>query len=90
MGIKTNLIVSIDEDVTGGDTSIINFKTTDAGNIVTECAIPKVAIKLTDLEEAVKELRHFFTLRKHIDIVANSSQLSQDNNPIIFEYNAAE
>lgn len=83
--IRTNLTVSLDEDVTSGETSVLNMRTTDAGNIVVECTIPKVAVKLEDLEEAVKELRSFFTDRKHIDIVANSSQVI-DNSQFSFEY----
>ena len=65
--IRTNLMVSIDEDVVSGDTSVLNMKTTDAGNIIIECAVPKVAVKLADLEEAIKELRNFFITQKHID-----------------------
>lgn len=87
--IRTNLIVSIDEDTVSGDTSVLNLKTTDAGNIILECSVPKVAIKLEDLEEAVKELRSFFITQKHIDVVANDSQLV-DTNQLTFEYNAAE
>jgi len=83
--IRTNLTVSLDEDVTSGETSVLNMRTTDTGNIIVECAIPKVAVKLEDLEEAVKELRGFFTDRKHIDIVANSSQVI-DNSQFSFEY----
>ena len=80
--IRTNLIITLDEDVVSGDTSVISMKTTDAGNIIVECSIPKVAIKLEDLEEAVKELRSFFITQKHIEVVANSSQLN-------FEYGEA-
>lgn len=87
--IRTNLLVSLDEDVVGGDTSVISMKTTDAGNIVIECAVPKVAIKLEDLEEAVKELRSFFITQKHIDVVANNSQVV-DNAQLNFEYGVAE
>ena len=87
--IRSNLIVSIDEDAVSGDTSVLNLKTTDAGNIVLECSVPKVAIKLEDLEEAVVHLRSFFIKEKHIDTVANSSQVV-DNNQLTFEYNAAE
>lgn len=87
--IRTNLIVSIDEDVVSGDTSVLTLKTTDTGNIVMECSVPKVAIKLEDLEEAVKSLRSFFIDEKHIDIVANSSQVV-DNNQLNFEYGDAQ
>jgi hypothetical protein len=87
--IRTNLIVSIDEDTVSGDTSVLNLKTTDAGNIILECSVPKVAIKLEDLEEAVKELRSFFITQKHIDVVANSTHIA-DSTQLTFEYNAAE
>ena len=87
--IRTNLVVSLDEDTVSGDTSVVNFKTTDSGNIILECSVPKVALKLDDLEEAIKELRNFFITQKHIDVVANSSQVV-DNNQLTFEYNAAE
>lgn len=89
MGIRTNLLVSLDEDTISGDTSVINFKTTDAGNIIVECSVPKVAIKLNDLEEAIKELRSFFITQKHIDVVVNSSQVV-DNAQLNFEYGTVE
>jgi len=89
MGIRTNLLVALDEDVVGGDTSVINFKTTDAGNIVIECSVPKVAIKLEDLEEAIKELRSFFITQKHIDVVSNTIHVD-NSNQINFEYGAVE
>jgi hypothetical protein len=82
-------MVSIDEDVVSGDTSVLNMKTTDAGNIIIECAVPKVAVKLADLEEAIKELRNFFITQKHIDVVANSLEVV-DTNQISFEYGEAE
>jgi hypothetical protein len=85
MGIRTNLLVSLDEDTVSGDTSVINLKTTDAGNIVIECSVPKVAIKLNDLEDAVKELRSFFITQKHIDVVANSSHVA-DTTQLNFTY----
>ena len=87
--IRTNLLVSLDEDVVPGDTSVISMKTTDAGNIVIECAVPKVAIKLEDLEEAVKELRSFFITQKHIDVVASNSQVV-DTAQLNFEYGVTE
>jgi hypothetical protein len=80
MGIKTNLIITLDEDVVSGDTSVIALKTTDAGNIVVECSIPKVAVKLEDLEETVRELRNFFTTQKHIDVVANSTHVADSTH----------
>ena len=86
--IRTNLIITLDEDVVSGDTCVLSMKTTDAGNIVFECNIPKVSIKLEDLEQAVKELRNFFTTQKHIDIVANDSQVV-DTNQLVFEYQEA-
>ena len=90
MGIRTNLLVALDEDTIGGDTSVINFKTTDAGNIIIECSVPKVAIKLEDLEEAIKELRSFFITQKHIDIVATKPQTTDGLSQINFEYGAVE
>lgn len=87
--IRTNLLVSLDEDVVSGDTSVISMKTTDAGNIIVECTVSKVAIKLEDLEEAVKELRSFFITQKHIDVVANNSQVV-DTAQLNFEYGVAE
>lgn len=87
--IRTNLTVSLDEDTVSGDTSVVNFRTTDAGNIIVECLVPKVGIKLQDLEEAVKELRSFFITQKHIDIVANSAEVS-DNTQLNFEYGDAQ
>jgi prophage tail gpP-like protein len=87
--IRTNLIITLDEDVVSGDTSVISLKTTDSGNIIVECGIPKVALKLEDLEEAVKELRKFFITQKHIDVVANDSQVI-DPNQLTFEYGVAE
>jgi hypothetical protein len=89
MGIKSNLIVSLDEDVVSGDTSVISFKTTDAGNIIVECTVAKVAIKLSDMESAIKELRSFFIDKKHIDVVANSTEVVE-NSQITFEYGVAE
>jgi hypothetical protein len=86
--MRTNLIVSLDEDVVSGETSVINMKTTDAGNIIIECVVPKVAIKLSDLEEAVKELRSFFIEKKHIEVVANSSQIIEPQ--LSFEYGIEE
>jgi hypothetical protein len=90
--IRTNLIVSIDEDTVSGDTSVLNLKTTDAGNIILECSVPKVAIKLEDLEEAIVHLRSFFIKEKHIDAVAKELSDTQvvDTNQLTFEYNAAE
>lgn len=85
--IRTNLMVSIDEDVVSGETSVISMKTTDAGNIIVECLVPKVAVKLEDLEEAIKELRNFFITQKHID--AKATQVV-DNNQLSFEYSDAE
>ena len=89
MGIRTNLLVSLDEDTAGGDISVINLKTTDAGNIVIECSVPKVAIKLDDLEDAIKELRSFFITQKHIDVVANSVHVA-DSTQLNFAYGEAE
>jgi hypothetical protein len=86
--IRTNLIITLDEDVVSGDTSVISMKTTDAGNIIIECSIPKVAIKLDDLEEAIKELRKFFITQKHIDVIANTSQVV-DSTQLVFEYSEA-
>lgn len=88
MGISTNLIVSLNEDVVSGDTNVISMKTTDAGNIIFETSLSKVAIKLEDLEEAVKELRSFFITQKHIDVVANSSKVVEPQ--LSFEYGVAE
>ncbi len=45
-----------------------------------ECSIPKVAIKLEDLEETVRELRNFFTTQKHIDVVANSTHVADSTH----------
>jgi hypothetical protein len=87
--IHANLIITLDEDTVSGDTSVVSFKTTDAGNIILESSIPKVALKLEDLEEAVKELRMFFIIKKHIDVVPNESQVA-DPNQLTFEYGAAE
>lgn len=87
--IHANLIITLDEDTVSGDTSVVSFKTTDAGNIILESSIPKVALKLEDLEEAVKELRMFFIIKKHIDVVPNESQVV-DPNQLSFEYGAAE
>ena len=87
--IHANLIITLDEDTVSGDTSLVSFKTTDAGNIILESSIPKVALKLEDLEEAVKELRMFFIIKKHIDVVPNESQVV-DPNQLTFEYGAAE
>jgi hypothetical protein len=87
--IHANLIITLDEDTVSGDTSVVSFKTTDAGNIILESSIPKVALKLEDLEEAVKELRMFFIIKKHIDVVPNESQVV-DPNQLTFEYGAAE
>ncbi len=87
--IHANLIITLDEDTVSGDTSVVSFKTTDAGNIILESSIPKVALKLEDLEEAVKELRMFFIIKKHIDVVPNESQVA-DHNQLTFEYGAAE
>jgi len=84
--IRTNLTVSLDEDVVSGDTSVINLRTTDAGNIIVECSVPKVAIKLEDLEEAIKELRKFFITQKHIDVTAIKSETSQELAQLNFEY----
>jgi len=85
--IRTNLTVSLDEDTTGGDTSVLNMRTTDAGNVVVECSVPKVAVKLEDLEEAIKELRNFVITQKHIDVVANSTHVL-DSTQLNFEYGA--
>jgi hypothetical protein len=87
--IHANLIITLDEDTVSGDTSVVSLKTTDAGNIILESSIPKVALKLEDLEEAVKELRMFFIIKKHIDVVPNESQVV-DPNQLSFEYGAAE
>jgi hypothetical protein len=87
--IRTNLIVTLDEDVVSGDTSVISMKTTDAGNIIVECNVPKVAIKLEDLEDAIKELRAFFITQKHIDVVANSTHVA-DSTQLSFMYGQAE
>ena len=87
--IRTNLIVTLDEDVVSGDTSVISMKTTDAGNIIVECNVPKVAIKLEDLEDAIKELRSFFITQKHIDVVANSTHVA-DSTQLSFIYEEAE
>lgn len=74
--IRSNLIVTLDEDVVSGDTSVISMKTTDAGNIVIECTIPKVAIKLEDLEQAIQELRSFISTTKHIVTTATVQQMN--------------
>jgi hypothetical protein len=37
----------------------------------------------------VKELRMFFIIKKHIDVVPNESQVA-DPNQLTFEYGAAE
>jgi hypothetical protein len=87
--IHANLIITLDEDTVSGDTSVVSLKTTDAGNIILESSIPKVALKLEDLEEAVKELRMFFIIKKHIDVVPNEAQVV-DSNQLTFEYGAAE
>jgi len=87
--IHANLIITLDEDTVSGETSLVSLKTTDAGNIILESSIPKVALKLEDLEEAVKELRMFFIIKKHIDVVPNESQVV-DPNQLSFEYGAAE
>ncbi len=87
--IHANLIITLDEDTVSGDTSVVSLKTTDAGNIILESSIPKVALKLEDLEEAVMELRSFFITQKHIDVVANELQVA-DSNQLSFEYGAAE
>ncbi|MFO0202978.1 MAG: hypothetical protein ACK528_07595 [Alphaproteobacteria bacterium] len=89
MGIKSNLIITLDEDVVSGDISVIALKTTDAGNIVVECNVPKVAVKLEDLEETVRELRNFFTTKKHIDVVANSTHVVDSTN-LSFTYTEDE
>lgn len=79
MAIKTNLVVSLDENAVGGELAVIHFKTTDAGGIIIDCSTPKVSIKLEDLEEAIKELRLFVTDKKHINVVPNA-------NTLVFEY----
>jgi hypothetical protein len=41
------------------------------------------------MESAIKELRSFFIDKKHIDVVANSTEVVE-NSQITFEYGVAE
>lgn len=82
--INTNLIVNISEDVVGGDPDAISLKTTTSGNVVIEMHCPKVAIKLKDLDDALKSIEQFLSKRP---IVVEANSINELQPTFEFEYN---
>ena len=73
MSISKNLVVSIGEAVEiGGDPSALLLKTTDAGTVLVEVAVAKFAVKLEDIEEAMKALKEFIVINKHIETTSTT------------------
>lgn len=82
--IKTNLIVSIAEDAVGGDTEAVTLKTTSLGNVIVEMHCPKIAIKLGDLNDAIKAIEDFISSRP----VVITTTANDDTQPTFeFQYN---
>jgi hypothetical protein len=64
MAIRKNLVITV-EDMSESDVSIafnpgVHFRTTDDGNVLIEALAQKVAISLTDLDDALNELQEFY------------------------------
>ena len=83
--IKTNLIVSIAEDAVGGDTEAVTLKTTSLGNVIVEMHCPKIAIKLGDLNDAIKAIEEFISSRP---VVINTTANDDTQPTFQFEYNS--
>lgn len=84
--IKTNLIVSIAEDSVGGDTEAVTLKTTSLGNVIVEMHCPKIAIKLGDLNDAIKAIEDFISSRPVVITATANDDVTQPT--FQFEYNS--
>ena len=84
--IKTNLIVGISEDAIGGDPDAVTLKTTSTGNIIIETIVPKVAIKLQDLQDAIAAVQEFIGERP----IIIQTTANDDSQPTFeFEYQSS-
>lgn len=65
--ITKNLMVGISENVAGGDMDAVLLKTTRDGGLLLEVAVPKVAVSIRDMEDAIIVLKDFISARPTID-----------------------